>query len=273
MNTISYRQKKGFTLIEIVLVLGVITALGAGIFSTYNKRHDAALANSQSKYLQIINKTVINGYGVTGNFAPLTPSNLIAQGIAPNEMINGTALNNVWGGDFNTGAATFGGSQGFFITLSQVPSSGCAKIASDVANDFMEMDINGVAIKTVANANVMINIATAAANCAPNYNTITLRNRQVVGADPVVVPTINNIPPLPASAYPGMVQAALVQPSPTTCVNGLTGAGPAGGTCNSCPNGGAWNGSFCVVCNVSPSYTGTTLAHEYVYNSALGRCV
>lgn len=273
MKKTPYLHQSGYTLIEIILAIGVMTLLGVGIFANYDKKRASVLADNQSKYLKIINRTIINGYGTVGNYAALTPANLINEGIAPIEMTNGAALNNVWGGDFTTGAVTFGGVPGFFITLTQVPASGCAKVASTVANDFLEMDINGVAVKTTANANITIDVATAVNNCAANFNTITLRNRQVIGGNPVVVPLINNIPPLPAASYPGMIQPPLVQPSPTTCVNGQTGGGPWGGACNMCPTGGTWNGSFCVVCNVSPSYNATTLPHDYVYDAGLQRCI
>lgn len=274
MKKISLNHQNGFTLIEIALVFGVIALLGTGIFVNYDKRRASVLADNQSKYIETINRTIVDGYGVVGDFSALTPENLINQGIAPKEMINGSSLSNVWGGDFKTGAATFGGLPGFFITLTQVPASGCAKVASTIANDFLEMDINGVAVKTSANADVLIDVAEAVNNCAPNFNTITLRNRQVIGADPFLPPTPPPpIPPIPVASYPGMIQTPIVQPYSTTCVNGQVGAGPLGGTCGTCPGGGTWNGSFCVVCNVSPSYNGTTLPHEYVYDAGLQRCI
>ena len=71
------KAARGFTLIEILLVVGFIALAGIGIYVVYNKVQTGNAANTEARNLDTLRAGVKNLYGASVNYAGITPAVLL----------------------------------------------------------------------------------------------------------------------------------------------------------------------------------------------------
>ena len=243
-------NKKGFTLVEIMLIIGLITLAIIAIYTVYNIKRTQTLVKNQSIYLEQLAQGVSGAFSSTTNFTLLTPTNVIATRAVPKNMIESpTVIRNLFGG-----SVTFNGTNGtppvFSIILDSIPQQACSLLAiTTFANNSRQVNINGSPIKAVGSAISSASVSSAANLCENNINVIEFNNffdqssavnianssSQRNKEDPFYIPTTGN---------------PVISPS-LTCVGGTT-----------------WNGSFCG-CPVNTEWNGNGCR---AYNSIPGAC-
>lgn len=178
LKNLRKKSNKGFTLTEILLVVGFIALAGIGVYVVYNKVQTGNAANTEARNIDAIRAGVKNIYGATVNYTNLTNKVLLDARVVPDNMRagnSGTAIINSFGGTVTVAPVTFNAGPGntnnaFSITYTNVPVDVCSKLVSVAAPGFNKVAIGtgtGTEVKNTAGANGNeLDIAAATSNCA-----------------------------------------------------------------------------------------------------------
>ena len=90
LNIKKNKQSKGFTLVEILLVVGFIALAGVGIYATYNKVQVSNQANVESRNIDTIRAGIKGLYGSKNAYTGLTNTVVNQAKITPESMRDGT---------------------------------------------------------------------------------------------------------------------------------------------------------------------------------------
>ena len=135
------KNKKGFTLVEILLVVGFIAIASIGIYVVYAKVNSSGQANAEARNLDVIRAGIKNLYGANKNYSTLTNTVVNSAGITPDAMNRGAgSIVNTFGGAVTVQTATIGtaglANNGFTILYKNVPPDVCAKLAPTAGAQF-----------------------------------------------------------------------------------------------------------------------------------------
>lgn len=173
MKSFSFnRNAKGFSLIELLLVLGVLAILLVAAFVVYPQVRDRNQANAEVANLTSIKANLNNLYAPRGgNYAGLTTEVANQARAFPASMNGGTytasaPITSSWGGSVTVAATTTAvagipAGRAFSITYNGVPSGVCLGLVSGAATNFQSVTVGGTEVVTSAG----FNPATAAAQC------------------------------------------------------------------------------------------------------------
>lgn len=168
------KQKRGFTLIEILLVVGFIALAGIGIYTIYSKVTLNNAANTESRNIDTIRAGVKNLFagaptttGLTNtvvNNASITPTNMVTAG-------NPAIITNSFGGAVTVTPTTLvATNDGFRITFPSVPGAVCTKLVTGTGSQFEQVTVGTTVVKTLG-TNTSVNIANATTACAADTGT------------------------------------------------------------------------------------------------------
>lgn len=124
------KSKKGFSLLELLLVMGIIAALVVAAFIVYPKVQASQRAEAESKNISLIQAGVKSLYSGASSYSELSITTIVKAKILPESMtkISGMASSmvNVWTGNIGVNSADTGPSgatgSSFIITYRSVPS-------------------------------------------------------------------------------------------------------------------------------------------------------
>ena len=175
MKNLRTQNKKGFSLIELLLVLGIIAALAITAFMIYPKVSSSNNAQTEASNINTIKASVSSLYSSSPDYNGLTTEVGIKSKIFPDTMVNtaGTAALNTFKGPVTlaTSAESPSGvaDSAFTISYEDVPSAECVKIVSAVASNFYKVTVGGTAVKetTAGSAGTSsVDVAKLTAACA-----------------------------------------------------------------------------------------------------------
>ena len=177
------QAKTGFTLIEILLVVGFIAVAGTIVFLTYNKASSSYMVEKQIKDDILLRDNIRNYFSGTPKYSryqTLTTTFAIQADLAPPDMVipgNTVDLRNVWGS--KVGIMPWGDALGpngspdgsFVIVHYNISKDVCTKYVTAMEAGFLALNVAGIMVK---NINSPFDRATAASACdtAVNGNTI-----------------------------------------------------------------------------------------------------
>ncbi len=151
---------KGFSLIEILLVVGFVALASVGVYTIYNKVQVTNQANQEARNIDLIRAGVKSLYGSKTNFGTVT-NTVVNQGrITPENMrdtdtTNLTNIFNSFGGTVTVAPGTLGSgaaNNAFIITYSNVPAAICIKLASAGGAQFDQVSIGADIVTGVVKA-------------------------------------------------------------------------------------------------------------------------
>ena len=177
LTLIKNRKNKGFSLLEILLVLAIAAALVIGAFIVYPKVQAGARADAESKNISTIVAGIKSLYTSSSTYTGLTNAVAANAKIFPDNMLNGSSTTpiNAWKGDVTVAAAATGPSStagsSFTITYTAVPAAECAKIVSGLAGTFYTVSVGSTAVKT-ADGTLNVAAMTTACNSGGNNNSL-----------------------------------------------------------------------------------------------------
>lgn len=146
------RKQGGFSLVEILLVLGIIAILAIAAFIIFPQVQAANRANTEQSNITTIAAGVKNLYGATRNYNGISASTLIKAKIAPSSMYandsTATALTSSWSAPVAIAASTPTGGTGtansqFTLTYSDVPSEVCTRLVPGLLANFSSVTVGG----------------------------------------------------------------------------------------------------------------------------------
>lgn len=184
MKSVSFNRNtsKGFSLIELLLVLGVLAILLVAAFVVYPQVRDRNQANTEVSNLTTIKAGINNLYAAKGgNYTDLARGVANQARVFPASMNNGTytaaqAITSSWGGDVNVEENTaaqgsYAAHRTFRVTYSAVPNGVCLPLVSGAAGNFTSIQIGaGAGAGTEVITNTGFDPAAAATACAAATN-------------------------------------------------------------------------------------------------------
>ena len=151
------KSKKGFSLLELLLVLGIIAALVVAAFIVYPKVQASQRAQAESNNIATIQAGVKALYTSASSFTGLTNTVAVQAKIFPDNMLSGSGTAakpiNAFKGNVTLAATA---------TYDNVPAAECVKIATAAAGNFY---ITTVGTKVVKAAGGTLDVAATAAAC------------------------------------------------------------------------------------------------------------
>ncbi|MDD2840131.1 MAG: type 4 pilus major pilin [Rickettsiales bacterium] len=159
-------KSKGFTLVEILLVVGFIALASVGVYTIYSKVQTANSANAESRNLDTIRAGIKNLYGASPNYAGLTPAVANNAKITPEAMrATATTIVNTFGGTVGIAPTNLGTgtNNGFRITYPLVTDDVCTKLVTTGGAQFDQVTVGATVVKAFG-TNV-INPATVTTAC------------------------------------------------------------------------------------------------------------
>ncbi|VGD51134.1 Bundle-forming pilin [Klebsiella pneumoniae] len=174
------KSKKGFSLLELLLVLGIIAALVVAAFIVYPKVQASQRAQAESNNIAAIQAGVKALYTSTSSFTGLTNSVAAKANIFPDNMLinSGTFARpiNAFKGDVTLASANTGPSgatgSSFTITYDNVPAAECTKIITAAAGNFYTAGVGTAG--NVKAAGEVLDVAKTATQCQNGGNSNTL---------------------------------------------------------------------------------------------------
>lgn len=170
---IKNKNKKGFTLVEILLVVGFIALAGIGIYTVFGKTNTSNKALQESRNINVLKAGIKNIYGGSQGYAGLSNSVLNDSRTTPDSMRQvpysspDSTITNMFGGPVLVIPTSLGGSglnNGFRISYSKVPGDVCSKLVTMVEKNIEQITVNGNIVKAYGTGS--LNVPVLATNCA-----------------------------------------------------------------------------------------------------------
>lgn len=155
-------KNKGFTLLEILLVIGIAAVIAIAAFMAWPAVQSSQRANAEQSRAMTIAAGIKQAYN--GRYAGVTDANVIAAKIPPSDMIDGATLNSSWG-EAVTVAPVTGDNSKFTISYAAVPEAVCLKLAPGLGQSFENVTVGGTPIRDDA-AGTAYNPATVITQCS-----------------------------------------------------------------------------------------------------------
>lgn len=195
---------RGFGLNELLISLGLVSALGAAAFMIYLPAKSRAQVKAETGRNTELVSAIRSSFGVVGTYEGVSAERLIEDQLVNVNAVQGAGtLTNAWGGNTYVqalGTVRFGDS--FFIEYTKVSADSCASFVTANAVDVQDIVIDGRSV--YENAGGQLDIAAMTLACsAPESVTFVYFSpelRGLVAADPLVLPEapapIERTPPL-----------------------------------------------------------------------------
>lgn len=167
MKNYNRTKAAGFSLIELLLVIGFIAGALVLAFVTYPKVLATNRANVEAQHITIFSGGIKNMYATAQNFSSLSNTVMINAKVVPDDLqVAGGVINNIWGGDITVAPDTTSALR-YTITYSGVPRSECVKLGTSVAVNFLKLSIQGTVIfdRTGTGGSVNLDPAVVASSC------------------------------------------------------------------------------------------------------------
>lgn len=171
------RTRRGLTLIETLLALGIAAIVIIGAVAFFNSASGTNRANDAKSQVQAIAAAIQSQYSALGTYTGLSNTRFIASGGAPAGTVTSTtAMVNPWRGAYTIASPSPYST--FTIQLAGVPQDGCQSLlSSKIPNGTTITSIQrtGGTALTAASTNAVI--AAQAAACVVGDNTIVITGR------------------------------------------------------------------------------------------------
>lgn len=183
ISSLRAATKRGLTLIEALLFLGIAAIVIVGAVILYNNSSNSARTNDALTQIQAYSTGIKGLHSGSSNYGTTTlVAAAINGGVAPRNAINGTALVNPWGGI----TTIMGQGASFRISMAGVPQDSCVRMVTAGL-----MTTGGIyAIRTGSNSGAVGSTATPV---APTAHAATANNGAFVA-------TTNPTPAMAAAA-------------------------------------------------------------------------
>lgn len=183
------KRKKGFTLTEVILTLGVAAIIISAVMLIYPKVSLNEKTNKELQNIVSLSTSVRSMFSGVNNYTQLdkvvAPTAwAISANLFPENMLkpnNNTQAYNSFGGEvfLSPSAATQGtdGTWGntFKITYTNVPAESCVRLVSSQAPNLLAIQIQGLAVSNnIDTQKLTIDYATVASSCAKGGNNNTI---------------------------------------------------------------------------------------------------
>lgn len=250
----NYFNKKAFTLVELLVYVGLVAAIGTFIVSSALKQQKNNKASNQLSVLSIIDKEVSNfasAATITAFNDNINTENLINSNIIPAQYVQGNSIINEFGGEIIITGVASPTEKLYNMRVTNLDQYACTTASIIQGNKSYGLIINGNTVKE-NDANGYVNEMNVADLCSNSSNDIILTKR-------VLIPNLQiaNTPQgVDGEYHPELFGdfVASLDSSASCPANSVNN----GYSC-SCEQNFIWNGAECVRSSVRFRAPGTTL--------------
>lgn len=162
------KLKKGFSLLELLLVMGIIAALIIAAFIIFPKIQSSQRVNAEIGNISAIDSGIKSLYSTTVDYSGINTTTLLKAKVFPDNMILNGLVYNSFKGRVNIEPSSYSDGE-YQLTYYGVPDMECSKITSAVFNKFRQVQVNSKVIKTKYQ-NITVDIASITEMCNSNNN-------------------------------------------------------------------------------------------------------
>lgn len=157
------RKEKGYSIIELTIAMGLISALIGGILWMARGLFTDTATNQEVSNIPIITSKIQKRYFSQPNFVGLTNAITISYKLVPDNMVSGGSILNRWGGTVTIVPATINvANDSFSMTYTNVPSKSCLSMVPDLDGTIDVMAVGGTNVKPSGG---VVNLTTLATQC------------------------------------------------------------------------------------------------------------
>lgn len=174
---IAKRRKRGFSLLELAMVLALGVLIAVGVMMFYTQANTSR--NTQNAIIQVgaLQQAVRSLYGGQSTYTGLSNDILISTKAVPQNMVSGTnGLRSAFSGAVTVVPANSGGGtgSGFSIQLDAVPQDACTKMAAqDLGRGVYSVQVGSTTRTAGSGSPPPFDPGAAATACSGATNTIT----------------------------------------------------------------------------------------------------
>ena len=145
------QNQRGYTLIESIMFIGVITAVSIGIINVVSSMLDRYKISRLTSQVTELQKMINVRFAASENYSKLNLSLISAEKLYPGDInLSGTRMLHKYGGEIKVKSAVQG--KAYDITFKQLPKTACVELAiqnwaHDQYSNLMQMKVNGVPVK------------------------------------------------------------------------------------------------------------------------------
>lgn len=158
------RKSKGFTLLELLLVVAIVAIALAVLFFLFNKVQSKSTAQTEAQNLVTMAADVKGLFSPQGNFTGINDQVLVQNNVPPTGMVAGGNIVNGWGGAVTVAPAGAGDSQATFQYDGVPTGDSCSGFVQGAQSAFATINVNGQVIKDVTTG-AQFSAATLGAAC------------------------------------------------------------------------------------------------------------
>lgn len=145
----SNRKSKGFTLLELLLVVAIVAIALAVLFFLFNKVQSKSTAQTEAQNLVTMAADVKGLFSPQGNFTGINDAVLVQNNVPPTGMVSGNNIVNGWGGAVTVAPAGIRNSQATFRYAGVPTGDSCSAFVQGAQSAFAIINVNGRVIKNV----------------------------------------------------------------------------------------------------------------------------
>lgn len=158
----SQHNQRGFSLIELSLVLALISLLMIGVVTIYKNLTGDVKDQEMSKQVSMLAQGITKLYHATGgDYANVSAETAINAGIVMSNLVHGTSIGTSWYSQDNTSLITIAEASPtthYTVTLTNIPKAACIDLATQY--------LNGGALTVAANATASTTATEVVTNCS-----------------------------------------------------------------------------------------------------------
>lgn len=167
-------KSKGFTLLELLLVVAIVAIALAVLFFLFNKVQSKSTAQTEAQNLVTMAADVKGLFSPQGNFTGINDQVLVQNNVPPTGMVAGTNIVNGWGGAVTVTPTGTGDSQALFQYDGVPTGDSCSGFVQGAQSAFAKIYVNGQTVKDVT-AGTQFSAATLGSACnGTNGGTVSI---------------------------------------------------------------------------------------------------
>lgn len=164
------RKQRGFTLIELAVVLAVIVLAAAGIIARQRSTSQTAQVQAESGNLQAVIGKINSTFAGRSSYNGATTAFLLAQGAFPSSMVNGGSVVNTWNGSVTVAPGT--GNTSVDITYGGVPTAACIELVANSSRSYRTITVGATVVKTAVQGEADLATTQTACSAASTVSVI-----------------------------------------------------------------------------------------------------
>lgn len=172
--TTSPRQRvrqRGFTLIEILIVIAIAAGMLFGIFTVANRIGERSAINELASNLNMMAAETRSAFRAQGTYLGVTPAVLIGMGVPPATIVSGGTIRSPWDTDIEVQPTRITApNDAVQFSISGVPRASCAALVTAAEGAFGRVLIGSTVVKNMTamapSPMSPLNAATVGTSCA-----------------------------------------------------------------------------------------------------------